>query len=313
MATVSIICSSLWRGGLVRFVLLPLLVLAAALVLSCTSATAPSIQIVPDGGSIVAGQTLQLVATRHYADGRVENVTRLVEWASSNNAVLRLVSPELKPGLVAAETESTTVFVTARDPESGEFTTSTFSVARSVLSRIDVNPAPAVSLVRGQTHSVTAIGTFTDGTTADITSKVLWSSSNEAVAAVSNLEGSRGTVTAIAPGNTSITASDALTGLVGSTLVFVNGELPALVGLTVTPNPETIALNSSTQFAATGVYSDGSTQTLTGQVTWTSSRLATASIDAMGLARALAVGDTTITAAAPGTAVRASALLTVTP
>ncbi len=317
MAIVSMICSTIWRGRLVRM-LLPLLVLAAALVLSCASAAAPTIQIVPDGGPIVAGQGLQLVATRHYADGRVENVTRLVDWASSNAAALRLVSPELKPGLVAAETESTTVFVTARDPESGEFTTSTFSVTRPTLVRIDVNPAPAISLVRGQTHSVIAVGTYTDATTADITSKVLWSSSNEAVAAVSNLEQSRGTVHAVAQGNTSITATDAVTGLVGSTLVFVSGELPTLIALSVSPNPESINVGGITQFSATGVFSDGTMQLLTSQVTWSSSKPTIAKIDSSGgtlpgLATAIAIGDTTITAAAPGTALRTSALLTVTP
>lgn len=300
-------------AALSRFLTTTIALTLLALVWSCSAPAAPSIKIVPDGGPIVAGQQLQLVATRHYADGRVENVTRIVDWSSSNDAALRLVSPELKPGLVAAQTESTTVFVTARDPDSGEFTTSTFSVTRSVLARIDVNPAPAISLVRGQTHSVTAIGTFTDGTTGDITNQVLWSSSNEAVAAVSNLEQSRGTVTAIAPGNTSITATDAVTGLVGSTLVFVNGEAPSLVALTVSPNPESISVASSTQFSATGTFSDGTMQSLTNVVTWSSSTPTVATVDTTGLARGVAQGQTTITAAAPGTAVRASASLTVTP
>ena len=69
-----------------------------------------------------------------------------------------------------------------------------------------------------------------------------------------------------------------------------------------------------TQFSATGIYSDGTTQLITNQVTWTSSKPAIATVDFMtGLAHAVAAGDTTITASAPGTAVRASALLTVAP
>ena len=299
-------------GDVRRFFATTVTLLLVALVWSCSAPAAPSIQIVPDGGPIVAGQQLQLVATRHYPDGRVENVTRIVDWDSSSDISLKLVSPELKPGLVQAEAETTTVFITARDPESDESVTSTFSVTRAALSRIDVNPAPAISLVRGQTHSVTAIGTFTDGTTADVTANVLWSSSNEAVAAVSNLEGSRGTVTAIAPGNTSITASDAVTGLVGSTLVFVNGEPPTLVSITLTPNPETIVVGSTSQFSAVGVFSDGTTSPMTNMVAWASANTAIATIDGTGVAHAIAAGSTTITASAPGTAVRASGLLTVT-
>jgi hypothetical protein len=311
MTSVGVFGGGLW-GRIVSAVLVLGLVAFAALAVSCTSAEAPSIHIVPDGGQVVAGQSLQLVATRHYSDGRVENVTHLVDWTSSSDNTLRLVSPALKPGLVSALTESATVFITAKDPESGEFTTSTFSVARSQLSRIDVNPSPAVSLVRGQTHSVTAIGTYTDGSTADITDKVLWSSSNEAVAAVSNLEQSRGTVTAVAPGNTSITATDSVTGLVGSTLLFVNGEAATLVAITVGPNPESVGVGGLTQFSATGIFSDGSTQSLTTLVGWSSSKPTVATIDSAGLAKAVTAGDTTITATANGTAIRASALLTVT-
>jgi uncharacterized protein YjdB len=52
----------------------------------------------------------------------------------------------------------------------------------------------------------------------------------------------------------------------------------------------------SQQFVATAVYSDGSSQDLVSGVTWTSSLLSAATIDANGSATTLAAGTTTITA-----------------
>ena len=289
-------------------------VMLAALVVACSNATPPSLAIVPDGGPIVAGQTVQLVATRHYSDGTIENVTRIVDWSTSNTNVLRLVSPEVSPGLVTAVNSATSVFITARDPDSNEYVISTFSVTASQLEKIALNPSPALSLTGGESHSLTAIGTYTDGTTADITNNVLWSSSNEAVATVSNVESSRGTVNALTEGNTSITAEDSATGLVGSTLVFVSTQPPAatLKAIALSPNPESVNVGESTQYSAVGIYSDGTSEVLTpDRASWTSSNPTIATVSSSGLATGVALGDVSITVAANGTAIRGSALLTV--
>jgi DNA-binding beta-propeller fold protein YncE len=54
-----------------------------------------------------------------------------------------------------------------------------------VLSSMAVSPATA-TLVRGSAKQFTAIGTYSDGTTKDLTSAVTWSSSNLCVAPVTN-------------------------------------------------------------------------------------------------------------------------------
>jgi len=62
-----------------------------------------------------------------------------------------------------------------------------------------------------------------------------------------------------------------------------------------------LALNLvSQQFAATGNYSDGSTNDLTTQVTWASSNTVVATIDTNGLATALSPGTTLISASLTG-------------
>src|SRR5262249_32916549 len=73
-------------------------------------------------------------------------------------------------------------------------------------------------------------------------------------------------------------------------------QQPPLSSIAVTPSNPTVTVGGTQQFTATGTYSDGSTQNLTSQVTWASSNTAAATINSSGLATAVAVGTTTISA-----------------
>jgi len=82
--------------------------------------------------------------------------------------------------------------------------TQTFGLtgAGIVLSSITVTAASA-SIANGAMEQFTATGTYSDQSTANLTSVVIWSSSSPAVAAI----GSTGLVTALAIGSTNITAA----------------------------------------------------------------------------------------------------------
>jgi hypothetical protein len=69
-----------------------------------------------------------------------------------------------------------------------------------------------------------------------------------------------------------------------------------LGGVSISPDGHTIKLGSTQQFSATGTFQDenGVTGDVTAQTTWTSSHPEIATIDANGLATALAYGTTTI-------------------
>jgi hypothetical protein len=84
-----------------------------------------------------------------------------------------------------------------------------------------------------------------------------------------------------------------------------------LNSIAVTPANPSIVGSASQQFTATGTYSDNSTQNLTSSVIWNSGTPAVATISAGGLASAIGVGASTITATLG--AVSASTTLTVTP
>jgi hypothetical protein len=69
-----------------------------------------------------------------------------------------------------------------------------------------------------------------------------------------------------------------------------------LSSITVAPPDPSISLGGTQQFTATGTFSDGTTEDLTAQVTWTSSEVSVATITAGGLASTAGIGSTTITA-----------------
>lgn len=77
---------------------------------------------------------------------------------------------------------------------------------------------------------------------------------------------------------------------------IVTAQSPVLVSISVTPATPTIPSGSTQQFLARGTYSDGSSQSLTLAVTWSSSNTASATIGSTGVAIGLAPGASTITA-----------------
>lgn len=163
---------------------------------------------------------------------------------------------------------------------------------------VDVNTVQSLSvtgpatLARGAQAQLVATGTFTNGKAYDLTSAVRWASSASSVATVSL----SGQVTAVAPGTATLTARR--DNLVGSLNLTVS---PAtLVSLAVSPASASIPAFTTQAFTARGTFSDNTTQDLTTQVTWSSSKASVASISPTGLATATAPGSTVITARQAG-------------
>jgi Bacterial Ig-like domain (group 2) len=178
------------------------------------------------------------------------------------------------------------------------------------LSFIAVTPASPASLAVGYPQRFTATGTYSDGSTANITYQVTWTSSDTAVATIS----SAGLVTGLVPGNTDITA--ALSGVTSPAVIVVvstptSTPIPTLSSIAVTPvSPASLAVGYTQQFTATGTYPDGSTSDITYQVTWASSNASVATISPAGWTTWVAAGTTNITATL-GTITSPAVILTV--
>jgi hypothetical protein len=268
-------------------------------------ATLSSIAVTPTvPTNLVSGYLQQFTATGTYSDGSTADITSQVTWASSNPAIATISSAGLA-GLATGETAGNTNITAIMSGVTSSPVTLT--VIAPTLSSIMIMPAAPTLGGVGATQQFSAAGIYSDGSTADVTSQVTWSSSNPAIATIS----STGLVTSVATGTANITAT--LSGVTG-TPITLTVIAPTLSSILITPLSTTLDETSSTQqFMATGTYSDGSTADITSQVTWSSSNPAIATISSTGSATSGTTGTTNITAALSGVTAPAVTLTVVSP
>jgi len=268
--------------------------LTGSTTLTVGPATLVAIAVTPANPSIAMGTTQQFTATGTYSDSSTQNLTNSVSWSSSDTSVATITSGGLA---TAVKQGSTTISA------SGEVTGSTtLAVGPATLVSVAVTPANP-SIPKGTTQPFSATGTYSDGSTLDLTSSATWVSSNTAVATIS----SGGLASGVAQGTSQVSASSG--GLTGSTTLTVRPATP--VSIAITPSNPSIAKGTTQQFTATGTDSDGSTQDLTSSATWVSSNPAVATITAGGLASGAAQGTSQVSANFGG--VTGSTTLTVGP
>jgi len=185
------------------------------------------------------------------------------------------------------------------------------TVTEATLVSIDVSPATP-TLANGLTQQFTATGHFTDGSTQDLTTEVIWASWDSAVTTVSNDPGSNGLATTAAAGSTTVSATSG--GIIGDTVLTVTDA--TLVSIDVLPATPSVVNGLTEQFTATGLFTDSSTQDLTTQVIWASSDGAVATVSndpgSNGLATTTAAGSTTVSATSGGVTGNATLIVTST-
>jgi hypothetical protein len=176
------------------------------------------------------------------------------------------------------------------------FTQATISVI--ALASINVTP-PAPQVAAGGTVQLKAIGTYTDGSTKDLTGTATWVSSAPGVATVSaGLVSCSASATLSGSATISATGPTATGTTTGSTTVTCLA--PVLQSITIAPAQLTLPTGGTAQLAATGNFSSGPAQPLTSAVQWSSSVSSVATVSAAGLvtcnAGATMNGSATITA-----------------
>ena len=176
------------------------------------------------------------------------------------------------------------------------FTQATINVI--ALASINVTP-PTPQVAAGGTTQLTATGTYTDGSTQNLTGTATWVSSAPSVASVS-----AGLVScsasATSSGSATISASGATATGTTSASTTVTCLAPVLQSITIAPTQLTLPTGGTAQLAATGNFSSGPAQPLTSTVQWSSSVSSVATVSATGLvtctAGATMNGASTITA-----------------
>lgn len=172
-----------------------------------------------------------------------------------------------------------------------------FFVSGSTIDHITLTPT-SIFLKTTETKQFSASAVNVDGTSNDVTSGATWNIGSTTIATAS-----KGLVTAVAPGTTTVTAAQ---GSVTGTANVVVGSQTLNTTLTVTPLKPSLAVNQTVQLTATGILADNSTTNLTNFVLWASDNQTNVSVNSTGLVTGLVSGQTANIAATIATATGSS-------
>ena len=238
--------------------------------------------------SLTAGEDATLTATVSPDNSTDKTVT----WTSSNTGVAT-VDNNGKVTAIKAGTATITASC------GGKSDTCTVTVVEKVIPATGVElDLETLTLEVGDKATIKATVLPEDATNKDVT----WSSDNASVASVN----ANGEVTAVAPGNATITATTKDGEFTASCDVTVTPRIIHVTSLTLYPTSLKLKIGETATVKATVLPNNATDKT----VFWYSSNEAVASVDDNGFVTALALGTTRITATCDGK--RAICDLTVT-
>ncbi|MBV8135742.1 MAG: Ig-like domain-containing protein [Deltaproteobacteria bacterium] len=225
-----------------------------------TKAGLTSITLVPVNPLVAKGTTVQMAAQGNFNDGSVQDLTTQVSWSSSNSSIAQVSNTSgtmcLVTGVSAGNIQITATF-------NGVQGSTAVTVTSATLTSITITDP---SIAKSTTVQLTATCNFNDDTTEDCTNEVSWSSSDSGIAQVSDTALTKGLVTGIGVGSTSITGT--FGGIQGAAALTVTSA--TLTSITITPPDPSIAKGTGVQLTAIGNFSDGTAEDLTTQVSWMS-------------------------------------------
>lgn len=249
-----------------------------------------AIEVTPRAATLArAGASQPFTGVVREASGDASSAFRL-RWASSNPAVATVDSAS---GLATAVGSGTTTISASAGGVAG-----VASLTVQAVASVSVSPAVAQLFALGRVRQF--VGTAKDGNGVDIPgTPFVWTSSAPAVARVS----ASGLATAVGPG---LAVISAMAGGVTGVATLAVSQVPAAVA--VSPLVVAIPVGAQQPFVATVTDSGGAVVNGSALI-WTSSAPSVATVDAAGVATALAPGTAAIHAASGGA--KGQALLTV--
>jgi Bacterial Ig-like domain (group 2) len=285
-----------------------------------------SLAISPVSAQQTVGLNAPFSAIATLNNGKLYDVTKLAAWSSSNASIASVGTLSAVQNFLCNAAGTARVSATyGTIPATAQLQCASVAPPPSLVS-ITVTPT-TLSVAVGQTDGMTATGTYSDGSTQNITAAVAhvggWSSGTPADAVIGTLGATQG-VNCIHGGSSLISAT--LGTITGSSTITCNAVLTAI---TVTPTSPSVLVGAIPTFIATGTYNDGSSADVTLQATWTSGTPAVASIgtsadpqpvnalsagtSAISAAVSSISGSSTLTVTAPGPPPPTLSSITVTP
>ena len=165
-----------------------------------------SLTIAPHAVTKKPGELEEYTVTGHFTGGTSLNLTQRVLYASSAPTVVETPNTPGRRSRVRAAAEGVAT-ISATDLISGISTTHAGNDAvlrvSSALRYVYVQPnAPwyGPTLFPGETHNLTAIGVYPDGSSRNFTQRCRWETDRPDVVLADNPSDNRGRITAVAPG-----------------------------------------------------------------------------------------------------------------
>jgi hypothetical protein len=225
-----------------------------------------SIAVTPNAPSTPKGLTQQFTATGTFSDASTVNLTNSVSWASATPASATINGSS---GLANALAAGSTVITAASGSVSGS---TTLTVTPAIVESIAITPSPATAVIGivGTTTQLTATGTYSDGTTQNVTTAANWTSDTLSIATVGP---TTGLSTGVSLGSANISAAIGSVTATASLSVVTNawvltGSMSTMrVNHTATllPNGTVLAVGGAANTAE--IYNPASgTWTLTGNL-----------------------------------------------
>lgn len=189
---------------------------SAQFTVQVSAAEVATLSVSPVDPTLPKGTTVQLVATGTYTDGSQKDVTSQVVWNATAPSLVFVSSDVSSAGLVTAMGEGTGAVMAVL----GKLTaTVQITVIAPQLSSIAATTT-AASIQVGDTLQLVATGTYSDGSTQDLSDSVIWDSSDASLLNISNEDGSRGQ--ASAKGTGTVTVSATMGGVVSTLQLVIN-------------------------------------------------------------------------------------------
>lgn len=237
--------------------------------------------------SVLSLSTVTFTATGNYSDGSNKNLNSQVTWASGTPSVAP--TPDSAGTTQALATGTTNITASLN----GITSTTTLTVAGGNL--VSFTLPTSLTVVSGTSTPVSVIGTFSNGATRDITGVLNWSVTDTSLATLTGPTGNRLLVSAGTQKTGSTTLTAASPSLSASTTLSVTN--PALSSFSVSPLTSLTA-GTSGHLTATAHLSNGTTQDVTADATWTSNAPSVAKVGPVGPAgvqiTGVATGSATI-------------------
>jgi trimeric autotransporter adhesin len=139
-------------------------------------------------------------------DGSTQDVTSSVTWVSTAPTIATVSDVSGSSGWATGIAAGTTTIAASFD---GAFASDGLTVTNATLSSLAIaTPTTAQNIALGASQQYTVTGTFSDSSTQDLSTQVVWTSSDIAVAIIDQY----GVATSTGTGSTTITAAGNING-----------------------------------------------------------------------------------------------------